>query len=332
MIQVKNLSKSYGKHVAVKDVSFTIKKGEIVGLLGPNGAGKSTSMNIITGCLSTSKGSVLIDGIDILENPIEAKKRIGYLPELPPLCLEMTVNEYLNFVCDLKKVEKKTKKNDLKKIKELVKIEDVENRVIHNLSKGYRQRVGVAQALIGNPPVLILDEPTVGLDPKQIIEMRNLIKSLGEAHTVILSSHILSEVNAICERLIIINKGVLVAEGTPEELSKNLSPDSRQTIRVVGVKEKVISVIEAVEGVKTVVYQGVREKDTVDVIVEAQEDRDIRKGLFCALSDNALPIYQMRPLGLTIEDIFLQVTNLNKGEGNKELVIDPSHTHEEEDQ
>lgn len=308
MIQVRNLSKSYGKRVAVSDASFTINKGEIVGFLGPNGAGKSTTMNIITGCLSTTEGSVLIDGIDILENPIEAKKRIGYLPELPPLCLEMTVDEYLSFVCDLKKVKKKNRKEDLKRIKALVKIEDVAHRLISNLSKGYKQRVGVAQALIGNPPVLILDEPTVGLDPKQILQMRNLIKSLGEEHTVILSSHILSEVNAICERLIIINKGQLVAEGTPEDLSRNLSPDRRQSIRVAGEEESVIPALKSVEGIKYAEIQGSREPGTVDVIVEAEEDVDIRQGIFEALSKEQLPIYQMRPLGLTIEDIFLQVT------------------------
>lgn len=308
MIQVRNLSKSYGKRVAVSDASFTIKKGEIVGFLGPNGAGKSTTMNIITGCLSTTEGSVLIDGIDILENPIEAKKKIGYLPELPPLCLEMTVTEYLHFVCDLKKVNKKQRKADLQRIMALVKIEDVSKRLIGNLSKGYRQRVGLAQALVGNPPVLILDEPTVGLDPKQIIQMRTLIKSLGEEHTVVLSSHILSEVNAICERLIIINQGQLVAEGTPEELAKNLSPDSRQTIRVAGEKESVLATLESVEGVKYVAYQGCREPGTVDVIVEAKSNIDIRASVFDALSQSKLPIYQMRPMGLTIEDIFLQVT------------------------
>ena len=221
MIEVKNLVKDYGKHHAVKNISFSVPDGQIVGLLGPNGAGKSTTMNIMTGYISATSGEVKIGGYDILEQPIQAKKLIGYLPEIPPLYEDMTVAEYLNFICDLKGIRKKTEKeSSINEVTEAVKISDMKGRLIKNLSKGYKQRVGLAQALIGNPPLLILDEPTVGLDPNQIIEIRALIKSLGQKHTIILSSHILSEVNAICDYVLIIDKGTLVAEDTPEHLSE----------------------------------------------------------------------------------------------------------------
>lgn len=297
--------------MAVDNASFTIKKGEIVGFLGPNGAGKSTTMNIVTGYLSATEGTVCVDGFDILEEPLEVKKRIGYLPEMPPLYMDMTVNEYLNFVYDIKKADKQRKDEDMNKIKELVKITDVQNRLIKNLSKGYKQRVGLAQALIGNPPVLILDEPTVGLDPKQIIDMRNLIKDLGKEHTVILSSHILTEVNAICERLIIINQGKLVAEGTPESLASGLNADSRLSLRIGADEKKALKVIKEVQGVKYAEVQGVREEGTVDIIVEGDTGVDVRRAIFSALSRANYPILQMRSLGLTLEDIFLQVTNQN---------------------
>ena len=218
MIEVKNLTKRYGSNLALNHIHFSLEEGTILGFLGPNGAGKSTTMNIITGYLSPTEGSITVDGFDTLENPLEAKKRIGYLPEIPPLYTDMTVKEYLNFMYDLKKV-KLPRKEHIAEICSLVKIDDVYGRLIANLSKGYRQRVGIAQALLGNPPVLILDEPTVGLDPKQIIEIRNLIKSLGRKHTVILSSHILSEVQAVCERVIVINRGSIVADGTPDSLA-----------------------------------------------------------------------------------------------------------------
>ena len=224
MIEVSSLTKKYGNFLAVDDVSFTINRGEVVGFLGPNGAGKSTIMNILTGYLSLTGGKVTVDGYDVLEQPEQAKRRIGYLPEIPPLYTDMTVLEYLYFIYDLKKV-KFPKRMHIEEIVNLVKIKEVENRLIKTLSKGYRQRVGIAQALVGNPDVLILDEPTVGLDPKQIIEIRDLIARLGKNHTIILSSHILSEIQAVCERVIIINRGHLVADDTPTELSKNLSKD-----------------------------------------------------------------------------------------------------------
>ena len=222
MIEVKNLTKRYGSNVALDHVSFSVEEGTILGFLGPNGAGKSTTMNIITGYLSASEGEVTVAGHSILDEPAEVKKLIGYLPEMPPLYMDMTVKEYLDFMYDLKKV-KIPKEKHIKEICNLVKINDVYKRLIANLSKGYKQRVGIAQALLGNPPVLILDEPTVGLDPKQIIEIRNLIKNLGRNHTVVLSSHILPEVQAVCERILVINKGVIVADGTPDKLSHDLS-------------------------------------------------------------------------------------------------------------
>ena len=206
MIEIKNVTKRFGQHLAVDNLNFTVNEGEILGFLGPNGAGKSTTMNIITGYISATEGTVTVDGYDILDNPEEVKKRIGYMPEFPPLYLDMTVREYLNFVFEIKKVDLKNRKQEMDRILELVRITDVRDRLIKNLSKGYKQRVGLAQALVGNPPVLILDEPTVGLDPKQIIEIRNLIKQLGRKHTIILSSHILPEVSAVCQRVVIINK------------------------------------------------------------------------------------------------------------------------------
>ena len=240
MIEVKNLVKRYGNHEAVKNASFTINDGEVVGFLGPNGAGKSTTMNILTGYLSATSGTAKINGYDILENPIEAKRNIGYLPEQPPLYLEMTVKEYLNFIYDMRSCKLDREKH-LKDICDTVKISDVLNRVIRNLSKGYRQRVGIAQALINNPKVIIFDEPTVGLDPKQIIEIRNLIKALGKNHTVILSTHILPEVQAVCDRIVIINKGKIVANEKTENISKIIDGNRRLNVKVCGPQKDVLS-------------------------------------------------------------------------------------------
>ncbi len=312
MIEVKNLTKRYGQHVAVDSVSFTVNEGEILGFLGPNGAGKSTTMNIITGYISATEGTVKINGIDILEQPEEAKKHIGYLPEFPPLYMDMTVQEYLDFVFAIKKVDPKLKKKQMDNILDVVKIGDVRGRLIKNLSKGYKQRVGLAQALVGAPSVLILDEPTVGLDPKQIIEIRSLIKELGKKHTIILSSHILPEVSAVCERVIIINKGKLVASDTPENLSKRLGETSKMTLRVAAPEKQVIKVIKEIPGVKYVEAQGVYEPDTIDVLVEAEEDIDIRRSLFHALSRAQYPILQMKSMDMTLEDIFLQVITEEK--------------------
>lgn len=312
MIKIQNVTKRFGQHVAVDNLDFTVNEGEVVGFLGPNGAGKSTTMNIITGYISATEGTVTVDGYDILDNPEEVKKRIGYLPEFPPLYVDMTVKEYLDFVFNIKKADVKTKKQDMDRIFELVKITDVQNRLIKNLSKGYKQRVGLAQALVGNPQVLILDEPTVGLDPKQIIEIRNLIKDLGKKHTIILSSHILPEVSAVCERLVIINKGKIVASDTPDNLSKRLGDSSKMTLRIAASEKQAIKVLRDVAGIKYVEAQGVKEADTIDVWIEAEKDIDVRRPLFHALSRAGYPILQMKSMDLTLEDIFLQVTTQEK--------------------
>lgn len=309
MIEIKNLKKDYGGHLAVNDISFNINDGEILGFLGPNGAGKSTTMNIITGYLSATEGSVVINGFDILEEPKEAKREIGYLPEIPPLYLDMTVREYLNFVYELKGV-KLPKGPHIEEICKLVKIKNVYHRLIKNLSKGYRQRVGIAGALIGNPKVLILDEPTVGLDPKQIIEIRNLIRMLGKHHTVILSSHILSEIQAVCDRVIVINKGKIIADDTPENLSSNLSDDHSLTVVLEGKKEKIEKELKQVSGVKTVSF--VREhiyNNSVEFNVDPIAGYDIRKPIFDMASLNNFAILQMSSNELSLEDIFLRLTD-----------------------
>jgi ABC-2 type transport system ATP-binding protein len=313
MIEIKNLTKTYGHNVAVDNISFTVEKGEILGFLGPNGAGKSTTMNIITGYMPSTQGTVKVGGYDILEQSAEAKKRIGYLPEQPPLYMDMTVREYLGFVYEIKKV-KQNRKSHIDDVMELVKIGDVQNRLIKNLSKGYKQRVGLAQALLGSPEVLILDEPTVGLDPKQIIEIRNVIKDLGKEHTIILSSHILPEVSAICERVIIINKGKIAAIDTPDNLSRILTNESKLVVRIAGDESKVLKCIKELEGVKYVDVQGQKEPNTIDYIIEAEPNVDIRKPLFYALSKNQYPILMLKSLDLSLEDIFLQLTTSEKEE------------------
>lgn len=307
MIEVTGLSKKYGKHIAVRDVDFTIRDGEIIGFLGPNGAGKSTIMNILTGYLSPTTGSAKIDGYDILENPKEAKKRIGYLPEIPPLYLDMTVREYLHFVYGLKKVTLPEMPH-LDEICRLVKVEDVQHRLIKNLSKGYRQRVGIAQALVGNPDVLILDEPTVGLDPKQIIEIRSLITQLGKHHTVILSSHILSEIQAVCQRIIIINKGRLIADDTTENLSKTMSEDHSMVARIVGPKAEIRKALTSIRGVASVDCLGQRESGSNDYHIQPEEGADVRAAIFQRMSERKYTVLMMKTNELTLEQIFLQLT------------------------
>ncbi len=313
MIEVKNLTKNYGSKRAVDNISFTVNDGEILGFLGPNGAGKSTTMNILTGYLSSTEGEVKIDGIDILEDPMNAKKKIGYLPEQPPLYLDMTVMGYLNFMYDLKRC-KIPRKSHLKEICGLVKITEISGRLIRNLSKGYRQRVGLAQAMIGNPDVLILDEPTVGLDPKQIIEIRNLIKKLGKRHTVILSSHILPEVQATCDRVIVINKGVLVADDTTDSLSHKMSSDHRYTLRVDGPEKEVLKVISSIPGMARVDSLGEKEAGTCDFLFEMDEDADVRRELFARLADRNWPILGLRSSELSLEEIFLKLTKDDSAE------------------
>ncbi len=315
MIEVKNLVKLYGDKRAVDDVTFTVQKGEILGFLGQNGAGKSTTMNIITGYLSSTSGTVTIDGHEILEDPIEAKKKIGYLPEHPPLYLDMTVKEYLGFMYELKKV-KLPRKQHIEEICQVVRITDVYNRVIKNLSKGYRQRVGLAQALLGNPDVLILDEPTVGLDPKQMIEIRNLIKSLGQRHTIILSSHILSEVQMTCDRVIVINKGKLVADDTPDNLSHSMSTDHKLLIRVAGPKDEVSKLLAKIPGMQEVSFVGERENgQAFDFSLEADKGLDIRREVFKRLAERDWTLLGMRSTELSLEDIFLQLTADDSGNG-----------------
>ena len=307
MIEVKNLTKHYGDKKAVNNISFKANDGEILGFLGPNGAGKSTTMNILTGYLSSTSGEALINGIDILEDPIGAKKQIGYLPELPPLYLDMTVREYLYFIYDLKGCTL-PRNTHLKEICELVKIENVYDRMIKHLSKGYRQRVGLAQALVGNPNVLILDEPTVGLDPKQIIEIRTLIKKLGKNHTVILSSHILSEVQAVCDRIVVINQGRIVADDTADNLSNTLSADHKLIARIDGPKDEVIKIIQTIPGVETVVADMQREKGVWEYNIEATEGTDIRRDLFKRLASRNWYLLGLKSSELSLEDIFLKLT------------------------
>lgn len=312
MIEVLNLTKKYGPKVAVDNVSFTVEQGEILGFLGPNGAGKSTTMNILTGYLSCTDGVCKIDGHDILEEPMEAKRCIGYLPEQPPLYLDMTVKEYLDFVYNLKKV-KLSRDEHIKEICRVVKIENVYNRLIKNLSKGYRQRVGLAQALIGNPEVLILDEPTVGLDPKQIIEIRNLIKTLGKKHTIILSSHILPEIQAVCDRVVVINNGKKVADDTTANLSHNMSDSNRYTALIEGPEDEVYKIISNISGMKNVETLGSKEKGVNEYLIEGEEDTDIRRELFKRLAERNWVLLGLRSSDLTLEDIFLRLTKENLG-------------------
>lgn len=316
MIEVKNLTKHYGDKKAVNDISFVVNDGEILGFLGPNGAGKSTTMNMLTGYISSTSGSVLINGVDVLEDPIKAKANIGYLPELPPLYLDMTVKAYLNFVFDLKKC-KLPRKSHLTDICELCKISDVKDRIIKHLSKGYKQRVGLAQALIGNPPVLILDEPTVGLDPKQMVEIRTLIKKLGRNHTVILSSHILSEIQAVCDRVIIINKGEIAADDTAANLSNKISADHRLIVRIEGNKDEILFELRKIPGLKYVRADMEREKGVYEYEMEAKEDVDLRREVSALVNKMNWTILYMNSAELTLEDIFLKIT---MGEGVSEHI------------
>ncbi len=308
MIEVTNLVKDYGNHHAVKGISFTVGEGQIVGLLGPNGAGKSTTMNIMTGYISSTAGKVKIGEYDMFEQPLKAKKLIGYLPEMPPIYEEMTVEEYLNFVCSLKGIRKKKDRvENIAEVEEAVRITDVKGRLIKNLSKGYKQRVGLAQALIGNPPLLILDEPTVGLDPNQIIEIRALIKKLGEKHTIILSSHILSEVNAICDYVLIIDKGLLVAEDTPENLSEHFADKNRILLSVKGEKELIEQALEESEYIASYTVTGENE-GVLDVTAETSVKEDVRDALFFEFADKKLPIVKMETETLSLEEVFLKLT------------------------
>lgn len=310
MIEVSGLTKTYGNKRGITDISFTINEGEIVGFLGPNGAGKSTTMNVITGYLSATAGAAKVAGIDILENPLEAKKHIGYLPQDPPLYLDMTVEEYLNFIYDIKGVKKadESRKAHIDRICEMVGITQVRSRVIGNLSGGYKQRCGLAQALVGDPDVLILDEPTVGLDPKQIIEIRNVIKDLGRNRTIILSTHILQEVSAVCERVLVINNGRLVADDTPTHLSALLTGEHKLEYRIAGPKDKITQVLRSVDGVKVVTPTIEAEPGAFEYLVESAEHLDVRKLIFSALSRAGYPVLLLKNQDLSLEDVFIQLT------------------------
>lgn len=307
MIEVQNLTKRYGAHCAVDNISFEVAEGEILGFLGPNGAGKTTTMNILTGYLSATTGYVKVNGFDVLEQPNKAKASIGYLPEQPPLYLDMTVREYLDFMYNLKKCAL-PRQEHIAEICRIMKIEDVYGRLIKNLSKGYRQRVGFAQALIGNPPVLILDEPTVGLDPNQIIEIRSLIKNLGQHHTVILSSHILPEIEAVCDRIVIINKGVIVADDTAANLSEKYSGDRRLLARIAGPEEKVTEMLSRIDQVEQVISMGEKEAGIYEYAIDPAPGEDIRRDLFDRLANRGWPLVGLKSMEMSLEEIFISLT------------------------
>ena len=308
MIKIQNLSKNFGSNTVLNNVSFEINKGEIVGFLGPNGAGKSTTMNILTGFLSFTDGRVEVDGLDIFDYPDEAKKSIGYLPETPPLYPEMTVTEYLNFVYELKQC-KLNKKKHIQEILEVVKLTDVKNRVIGHLSKGYRQRIGIGQALVGNPKVIILDEPTVGLDPRQVVEIRNLIRTLGLTHTVILSTHILQEVQAVCDRVIVINRGKIVADRRTEDLANAVEGNRRMTVKVCGPEKEVTAALRSLNGVISAECIGNLDADSYSFVIESEGGLDIRKPLFSLLSKNNWPLIGAEAANVNLEDVFLALIN-----------------------
>ena len=317
MIEVSNLVKKYGDHTAVDHLSFQIEKGKIYGFLGPNGAGKSTTMNMITGYIASTEGKVMIDGHDILEEPEAAKKCIGYLPEMPPLYFDMTVLEYMKFAADLKKIPRNQKDKQIKEVMDMVKITDMKDRLIKNLSKGYRQRVGLAQAILGYPEVIILDEPTVGLDPKQIIEIRDLIKGLKQKHTVILSSHILSEVRAVCDYVLIISHGKLVASDTPDNLERLAAGSNSLLMKIKGEKDTIRKALETIEGVTGVEMSYDSDEKLWKTKLSIQENVDIREKVFYAMAKANCPIYEMQVKRVSLEDVFLELTEGEKKSAGK---------------
>jgi len=314
MIEVKNLTKQYGHHTAINELNFTINDGEVIGFLGPNGAGKTTTMNIMTGFIAATRGDVSINGLDIIAQPEKAKKQIGYLPDTPPVYGDMKVDEYLNFVADIKGVKRAGRKAMLTNIKQQVHIDDVSRRLIKNLSRGYRQRVGLAQAMVGNPSVIIMDEPTIGLDPKQIIEMREVVKNLGKKHTVILSSHIMQEVSAVCDRVMIINKGRIVAQGTPEGLSAEMTATAgKMQVRVKASATQVQEALKEFTVIRHIEMLGSRETDTIDLELAGNEGADIREAIFRCMAKNNYPLLHMKSMDLSLEEIFLRLTGDIRG-------------------
>ncbi len=312
MVKVENLVKRYGTNYAVNDIAFEIGKGEIVGLLGPNGAGKSTTMNILTGYLSSTSGAAYINGINILEEPIAAKRHIGFLPEQPPVYADMTVEEYLNFVYELKGCELERDAH-LSEIMTVTRIGDVKKRLVKNLSKGYKQRVGIAQALIGDPEVIIFDEPTVGLDPKQILEVRNLIRNLGKKHTVILSTHILAEVQAVCERVIIMNKGKIIADAKTDEITKTIEGGYHYRAYICGNQRDVLAAVNSIRGVKNVTATAERDSDAYAYIIETDKNIDVRKTLFTTCASKGFAIIGLAPDDADLETVFIRLVDTADG-------------------
>ena len=322
MIKVENVTKNYRGHIAVNDISFEIKDGEIVGFLGPNGAGKTTTMNMITGVIEPSLGYIEVDGFDVSKKPKKAKKQIGYMPETTPLYSELTPKEFVSYMAELKRISKKERKEEVARVLKEVNIEDVQNKLIRNLSRGYKQRVSLAGALVGNPKVLILDEPTVGLDPKQVIQIRNLIKTLGKDHTVILSSHILSEISQICEKVIIINKGNLVTVDTPENLENKVKSGNALLVTVEDPEKKIESVIKDIENVKKLEFIKELQDGTKQYSIHPKDDKDIRKEVFEVFAKNCITIFELKKTTTTLEDAFINLID-------KQRVIDTSKNKEE---
>lgn len=316
MIKIENLTKKFGAKTVLDNISFTVNDGEIVGFLGPNGAGKTTTMNILTGYLSGTSGTAQVDGIDVLEKPLEAKKLIGFLPEQPPLYLDMTVKEYLNFIYDLKGCTLHREKH-LEEICTVIGLSHVTGRIIRNLSKGYRQRVGIAQALVGNPKVIIFDEPTVGLDPKQIIEIRNLIKTLGKNHTVILSTHILPEVQAVCDSIVIINGGRIVANEKTENIANIVDGNRRLALKICGPEKDVLAMLKNMNGIAYAECIGNMDKDSISYLVESEPGLDMRKPLFNALAAKGWPLVGMESMGANLEDIFIAIVDKKESAGKR---------------
>ena len=313
MIEINHLVKKYGSHVAVDDLSLTVEPGKIYGFLGPNGAGKSTTMNIITGYLAATSGEVKINGFDVLKQPEEAKKCVGYLPELPPLYMDMTVKEYLDFVAELKKIEKSLRAGYVKEVMKITKTEEVSGRLIRNLSKGYRQRVGFAQAVLGYPEILILDEPTVGLDPKQIIEIRDLIKELGKKHTIILSSHILSEISAVCDHVFIISHGKLVASDSTENLLERMTGAQEIELLVKAEEDTAETAIREIAQVERCEKTESIEDGAVQLLVTAKKDADVREAIYHTCVEHHMPILEMKAASKSLEDVFLELTSQEGG-------------------
>ena len=333
MIEVKNLVKKYGDHLAVDHLSFHVEKGQIYGFLGPNGAGKSTTMNIMTGYIASTEGEVIINGHNILEEPEEAKKCIGYLPEQPPLYFDMTVKEYLKFAAELKKVPRDRRENQIKDVMKMVGITNMQERLIKNLSKGYRQRVGLAQAILGYPEIIILDEPTVGLDPKQIIEIRELIRKLAKNHTIILSSHILSEVSEVCDYILIINNGKLVASDTTDNLEKMTMGSNTLELSVKGDRERMKNILDQMEEIREVEWVKSEEQDLVSLKITTDENTDVREKIFYKMAEKQMPIMDMHSTRISLEDIFLELTDsAKKTAGSKKRKLRFAWDKKEEEQ